>query len=130
MPGGLGTLDELFEAATLVQCEKIGPFPVVLVGTKFWSGLRNMIFDLAEAGTFAPEEVGFARIVDTAEEAVESVLSGIHPEVRAPSAIVRRGLRCLLAAGLTRSTPRRLRTGRQTSPGPRGPSRGSPPGWR
>src|SRR4030095_1499768 len=41
MPGGLGTLDELFEAATLVQCRKIGPFPLVLMGAKFWDGMRK-----------------------------------------------------------------------------------------
>ena len=41
LPGGLGTLDELFEAATLIQCRKIGPFPLVLLGSEFWSGLRS-----------------------------------------------------------------------------------------
>lgn len=41
MPGGLRTLDELFEAATLLQCGKIGPFPVVLMGRKFWEGIRR-----------------------------------------------------------------------------------------
>ena len=39
MPGGLGTLDELFEAATLIQCGKIGPFPLILMGTRFWEGM-------------------------------------------------------------------------------------------
>jgi uncharacterized protein (TIGR00730 family) len=43
VPGGLGTLDELFEAATLIQCRKIGPFPLILVGGKFWKGLRDFI---------------------------------------------------------------------------------------
>ena len=41
MLGGLGTLDELFEAATLVRFGKIGPFPVVLIATKFWKGMRE-----------------------------------------------------------------------------------------
>ena len=92
MPGGLGTLDELFEAATLIQCHKIGPFPLILVGQEFWSGLREFISYMASQGVFSPEEVGFSRIVDTPEEAVEMVLKSLPknfskqltPPVKAP----------------------------------------------
>lgn len=77
MPGGLGTLDELFEAATLIQCQKIGPFPVILVGKEFWAGLRDFVGFMTTQGVFAREEVGFARIVDTPEEAVEMVLRSL-----------------------------------------------------
>src|SRR5687767_7909142 len=74
MPGGLGTLDELFEAATLIQCQKIGPFPLILIGQEFWSGLRDFVSFMAVQGVFTPQEIGFSRIVDTPEEAVELVL--------------------------------------------------------
>lgn len=77
MPGGLGTLDEMFEAATLIQCRKIGPFPLILVGKEFWSGLRDFISYMASHGVFSPEEIGFSRIVDTPEEAVELVLKSL-----------------------------------------------------
>jgi len=77
MPGGLGTLDELFEAATLIQCHKIGPFPLILVGGEFWSGLRDFISYMSSQGVFTPEEVGFSRIVETPEEAVEMVLKSL-----------------------------------------------------
>lgn len=83
MPGGLGTLDELFEAATLIQCQKIGPFPLILVGDKFWSGLRDFISYLASEGVFTPEEIGFSRIVDTPEEAVELVLKSLPKKFQA-----------------------------------------------
>jgi len=59
MPGGLGTLDELFEAATLIQCKKIGPFPLVLMGKKFWAGLRRFGQFMMSQGVFNPEELGF-----------------------------------------------------------------------
>lgn len=89
MPGGLGTLDELFEAATLIQCHKIGPFPLILVGKEFWSGLRDFISFMASQGVFTPEEVGFSRIVDTPEEAVELVLKSLpknfSKQLKAPS---------------------------------------------
>ena len=82
MPGGLGTLDELFEAATLIQCHKIGPFPLILVGGKFWKGLRNFVGYMAEQGVFSPEEIGFSRIVETPEEAIEMVLSSLPTDFR------------------------------------------------
>ena len=74
MPGGLGTLDELFEAATLIQCKKIGPFPLILIGSDFWKGLREFVSFMASEGVFTPEEVGFSRIVSTPAEAVDMVL--------------------------------------------------------
>jgi predicted Rossmann-fold nucleotide-binding protein len=77
VPGGLGTLDELFEAATLIQCKKIGPFPLILIGDKFWSGLRDFVSYMANEGVFTPEEVGFSRIVDTPEEAVDLVIKSL-----------------------------------------------------
>jgi len=81
MPGGLGTLDELFEAATLIQCHKIGPFPLILVGGKFWKGLREFVGFMAEQGVFSPEEIGFSRIVETPEEAIV-VLSSLPPDFK------------------------------------------------
>lgn len=82
MPGGLGTLDELFEAATLIQCQKIGPFPLILVGQEFWGGLRDFVAYMAAQGVFTPEEIGFSRIVDTPEEAVELVLKSLPDDFR------------------------------------------------
>lgn len=82
MPGGLGTLDELFEAATLIQCKKIGPFPLILVGKEFWKGLRTYISYLADNGVFTPEEIGFSKIVDTPEEAVDLVLKSLPKDMK------------------------------------------------
>src|SRR6516225_8261797 len=70
MPGGLGTLDELFEAATLIQCRKIGPFPVILVGEKFWSGLRQWGQHMMKEEVFAKSELGFGHVTDSPKEAV------------------------------------------------------------
>jgi len=82
VPGGIGTLDELFEAATLIQCKKIGPFPLILIGQEYWSGLRDFIFKMADQGVFAPEEVGFSRIVDSPKEAVNMVLKSLPPSFK------------------------------------------------
>ena len=74
MPGGFGTLDELFEAMTLVQTKKTGRFPIVLVGTEYWSGLIDWIKKtmLAE-GYIAEKDLDLFRLVDTAEEAVSHI---------------------------------------------------------
>jgi len=77
MPGGLGTLDELFEAATLIQCKKIGPFPLILVGGEFWKGLREFVSFMTSQGVFDPDEIGFSRIVDTPEEALQMVIKSL-----------------------------------------------------
>lgn len=82
LPGGLGTLDELYEAATLLQCGKIGPFPLVLVGRNFWRGMRDFLLFMVKQGVFGPEEVGFARITDSAEEAVDLVVRSLSAPLK------------------------------------------------
>ncbi|MGC5615644.1 TIGR00730 family Rossman fold protein [Georgenia sp. Z1491] len=79
LPGGFGTMDELFEALTLVQTQKVTSFPIVLVGTAFWSGLVDWLTDtMLERGTISEYDVELVPVVDTAEEAVDAVLSRVH----------------------------------------------------
>lgn len=74
LPGGFGTLDELSEALTLIQTEKIGRFPIVLVGTEFWSGLLEWFSNtLLKNGLIAEKDLALFRIVDTAEDAVAHI---------------------------------------------------------
>ncbi len=73
MPGGFGTLDELFEAMTLIQTKKIGRFPIILVGREFWSGLLDWVEQtlIKKYGNVSPGDLKLFRVVDTADEAVE-----------------------------------------------------------
>ena len=74
MPGGFGTLDELFEALTLVQTGTITRFPIVLVGSAFWGGLLEWIrTTLVERGVIAPADVDLFTVVDTADEALAAL---------------------------------------------------------
>ena len=75
LPGGVGTLDELFEAITLIQTKKIGKFPIVLVGKSFWSGLIDWIKEtmLAKEKNISPEDLDLFSVVDTSEEALEVI---------------------------------------------------------
>lgn len=75
MPGGFGTLDELFEAITLIQTFKIARFPIVLVGKKFWGGLMDWVkTTLLEAeNNISKDDLDLFKLVDTAEEAVEVI---------------------------------------------------------
>ncbi|QMU65298.1 MAG: TIGR00730 family Rossman fold protein [Flavobacteriaceae bacterium] len=71
MPGGFGTLDELFEAITLIQTDKIGRFPIILVGSGFWSGLIDWIKNtLLSKRNISDKDLKLFRIVDTADEAI------------------------------------------------------------
>ena len=66
MPGGFGTLDELFEAITLIQTHKIEKFPIILVGTDFWKGLFNWIKEtMLAAGNISPKDLDLVHLVDT-----------------------------------------------------------------
>lgn len=74
-PGGFGTLDELFEALTLVQTEKISASPIVLVGEKYWQGLYQWMQDtMLKEGCIDEKDLARLTIVDTAEEAAEIIL--------------------------------------------------------
>ncbi|MDF1518775.1 MAG: TIGR00730 family Rossman fold protein, partial [Lutibacter sp.] len=74
MPGGFGTMDELFEAITLIQTKKIGKFPIILVGTKYWSGLMDWIKNtLVNEGSISLDDLNLISIVDTEDEVLEVI---------------------------------------------------------
>ena len=72
MPGGFGTLDELFEAITLIQTKKIEKFPIILVGTEYWTGLMDWVKTkmVNEYKTVSPEDLDLIDIVDTEDEVI------------------------------------------------------------
>ena len=75
MPGGFGTLDEIFEALTLIQTKKIGQFPIVLVGKRYWSGLLEWVEKtvLEDYHYINPEDLNLFNLVDTSDEAVKVI---------------------------------------------------------
>ena len=79
LPGGFGTLDELFESITLIQTGKIRPFPVVLVGRAYWTGLVTWIRDvMMQDQKISAKDLAILRVVDTAEEAI-AVINEFYP---------------------------------------------------
>nr|NLD40081.1 TIGR00730 family Rossman fold protein [Actinomycetales bacterium] len=92
LPGSFGTLDELFEAVTLVQTQKVRSFPIVLVGREYWQGLKDWLTDVMVAeGTIGPGDPDLLPIVETAEEAVAVVQAGLtrlnNEELTEPSEV-------------------------------------------
>jgi uncharacterized protein (TIGR00730 family) len=74
MPGGFGTLDELTEALTLIQTKKIGRFPIVMVGKKFWHGFIDWVKKvLITEKMISPADMDLFSVVDTPEEAVRVI---------------------------------------------------------
>ncbi len=75
LPGGFGTMDELFEALTLIQTGKVARFPIVLVGKNYWSGLMDWVKStmLNEEHNIKEDDLNLYRLVDTAEEATEHI---------------------------------------------------------
>ena len=75
LPGGFGTMDELFESLTLIQTEKIGKFPIVLVGKSYWEGLVNWLNDtmLQKCSYICADDLNIFTVVDDADSAVEII---------------------------------------------------------
>jgi uncharacterized protein (TIGR00730 family) len=80
MPGGFGTLDELFEAITLIQTHKIEKFPIILVGIEFWVGLMDWIkTTLLNAGNISEKDLDLIHMVDTSDEVID-ILNGFYKD--------------------------------------------------
>ena len=88
LPGGFGTLDEMFEAATLIQCHKIGPFPLILIGKAFWKNLIELMDDMLQEGAISAEDTGFGFVTDSPAEAVEMICRA------SPSTVIERLAAC------------------------------------
>lgn len=87
MPGGFGTLDELFEALTLVQTEKVRPFPIVLIGRSYWSGLVEWMREtLLGHGCIHAADMDLLQVVDDAESAAAIIFDHYERVIAAPVA--------------------------------------------
>jgi uncharacterized protein (TIGR00730 family) len=74
MPGGFGTLDEIFEALTLIQTKRIKPFPVILVGSDYWNGLLDWIKStLLTRKLISPEDLDLITVLDKPEDVVKTI---------------------------------------------------------
>jgi hypothetical protein len=73
MPGGFGTMDELFEAITLIQTNKVDAFPIILVGTEFWGGLMDWIRStvMQSFENINEADLDLIKLVDTEDEVIE-----------------------------------------------------------
>ena len=83
MPGGFGTLDELFEALTLIQTGKVRHFPVILVGSRYWSGLLDWVREtLIPDGTVGAADLALLQVTDDADEVVRLIRSYVDGSTR------------------------------------------------
>ena len=74
LPGGFGTMDELFESVTLIQTHKIRPFPVILVGSNYWKGLLDWMKEtLLKEGKISPSDLEILQVIDDPEEIVKTI---------------------------------------------------------
>ena len=94
LPGGLGTLDELTEALTLIQTGKIENFPVVLIGTDYWRGFQQMLARMAAEGTIASSDLELMLVTDDVSEAMTHIRRhaverfGLHRVVIRPTPLL------------------------------------------
>jgi uncharacterized protein (TIGR00730 family) len=85
MPGGAGTIDEMFEALTLIQTRKIKSFPVVIMGRDYWDEILPFIYKMAKAGMIAPSDLDLVHATDSIDDAIAHIRTkaiepfGLHP---------------------------------------------------
>lgn len=79
LPGGFGTLDELFETLTLIQTRKISNFPIVLMGTDYWKTLLDFIHEMENAGTISTADLALLKVTDDPQEAYTHLLQHAVP---------------------------------------------------
>jgi hypothetical protein len=80
MQGGFGTLDEIFEAMTLIQTKRIKPFPVILVGSDYWNGLWDWVKNtLLERGLISAEDLDLVKILDDPDDVVRVIGKVVVP---------------------------------------------------
>lgn len=86
LPGGFGTLDELFETATLIQTDKIESFPIVLMGRDYWLPLRDYIIDtlLKENETISPDDVSLLYLTDSPDDALRCIAASAAERLGVP----------------------------------------------
>ncbi len=105
MPGGFGTMDEMFEALTLIQTAKIHDFPVVVMGSEYWGPLREQIDAMVGTGMIAKADTDLLRFTDDVDEAVEHIRSrtverfGLQKKLRPLRILGERGLQQWTMAG-------------------------------
>jgi len=94
LPGGIGTLDELFEALTLIQNRKIDHFPIVLMGTEYWGPLQTLLRHLADAGAISESDLNLLLVTDSVDEAIAYLRQnaierfGLRPARPTPSVLL------------------------------------------
>src|SRR5687767_6720374 len=77
LPGGFGTMDECFEALTLIQTGKIHDFPLVVLDSAYWRNLQELLDDMLKAGTIAPSDLRLLSYAETVDQAMSRIESGV-----------------------------------------------------
>ena len=91
MPGGFGTMDEMFEALTLIQTKKIRNFPVVVMGLDFWKEMRSFMDQMIQGATISSEDIDLILWTDSVEEAVQHLVDRAEKQFGLRAAKVPRG---------------------------------------